>query len=176
MDQGSYLSRALWHFRCKSQYTDLVLLCKDGSLPAHAAILAPFLVGFGIKFSSNDDVPDCLVLPDLGSSEVEGELKKIYSGQKPTSLLDLFRRKEATVKLELSDYVDQLESKPFENVDLDTKESLHDDFSGHEDRLKKLRSQVLDEDRRLLGAVDYYFIEEDGARFIPLFQFRNVLP
>ena len=133
MDQGSYLSRALWHFRCKSQYTDLVLLCKDGSLPAHAAILAPFLVGFGIKFSSNDDVPDCLVLPDLGSSEVEGELKKIYSGQKPTSLLDLFRRKEATVKLELSDYVDELESKPFENVDLDTKESLHDDFSGHED-------------------------------------------
>ena len=31
-------------------------------------------------------------------------------------------------------------------------------------RLKMLISQVLDEDRRLLGAVDYYFIEEDGAR------------
>ena len=32
------------------------------------------------------------------------------------------------------------------------------------DRLEELCSQVLDEDRRLLGAVDYYFIEEDGAR------------
>ena len=33
------------------------------------------------------------------------------------------------------------------------------------DRLKLLFFlQVLDEDRRLLGAVDYYFIEEDGAR------------
>ena len=31
-------------------------------------------------------------------------------------------------------------------------------------RLRELQPQVLDEDRRLLGAVDYYFIEEDGAR------------
>ena len=30
--------------------------------------------------------------------------------------------------------------------------------------MKELQPQVLDEDRRLLGAVDYYFIEEDGAR------------
>ena len=133
MDQGSYLSQALWHYRTLSQFTDLVLVCKDGSLSAHAAILAQFLTSLGIKFSSSDDVPDCLVLPDLGTTEVECELKKIYSGQKATVLCELLKRTEQTVKLEIGDYVDEHESKPFENDDSDAKESLHDDFSTHED-------------------------------------------
>ena len=159
MDQGSYLSQALWHFRCTSKFTDLLLRCKDGSLPVHAAILAPFLTGHGIEFSSSDDVPDCLFLPDLDTKEVEGELEKIYRGQKATSLFELFKRKEDTVKLEMADYVDEHESKPFENYDLDTKESLDDDFSTQEDSYQ-------DEDEpNVTEAAD--FAKEEVKEFSP---------
>ena len=148
MDQGSYLSQALWHYRTLSQFTDLVLVCKDGSLPAHAAILAQFLTSLGLKFSSSDDVPDCLVLPDLGTKEVECELKKIYSGQKATVLCELLKRQEQTVKLEIGDYVDEQEPKPFENDDSDAKESLHDDFSIHEDSYQDEDEPVIQDSPR----------------------------
>ena len=98
---------------------------------------------------------------------MEGELKKIYSGQKPTSLLDLFRRKEATVKLELSDYVDEVESKPFENVDLDTKESLHDDFSAHEDSYQD-EDELNEEDASFVKYANKVFIHTDTRDHLPV--------
>ena len=129
MDQGSYLSKALWHYRSISKHTDLILLCKNGSLSAHSALLAPFLTSLGMKFASNDELPDyCLVLPDLDTNEVEGELKKIYRGHKATVLFELLRSTESTIKMEISNYMDEEEeAKPFENYHLDNKETLHDD-------------------------------------------------
>jgi len=33
------------------------------------------------------------------------------------------------------------------------------------DKTSLLQTDILDEDKRLVSAVDYYFIQEDGSRF-----------
>ena len=129
MDQGSYLSKALWHFRSTSQFTDLTIVCQDGTLLAHSALLAPLLSSLGMKLTSNDDLPDCLVMPDLPTDVVERELKKIYRGHKATALIELLRSTESTIKLEISDYIKEEEAKPYENDD--NKETLRDDVEAH---------------------------------------------
>ena len=131
MDQGSYLSKALWHFRSTSQFTDLTIVCQDGTLLAHSALLAPLLISLGMKLPSNDDLPDCLVMPDLPTDVVERELKKIYRGHKATALIELLRSTESTIKLEISDYIKEEEAKPYENDD--NKETLRDDVITFED-------------------------------------------
>ena len=137
MDQKSYLAQALWHYRSTDKFTDIEIVCKDGKLSAHVALLAPFFASLGLKFFSSEDVPDFLLLPDLAKRDVEGELKKIYSGQKAIILLELLRSVKDIVKLEISDYVDEVESKPLENEKPDLKETLHDDddydFGVHDD-------------------------------------------
>ena len=137
MDQKSYLAQALWHYRSTDKFTDIDIVCKDGTLSAHVALLSPFFASLGLKFSSIDDVPDFLFLPDLAKRDVEDDLKKIYSGHKAIILLDLFRSVKDIVKLEISDYVDEVESKPLENEKPDLKETLHDDddydFGVHDD-------------------------------------------
>jgi len=41
------------------------------------------------------------------------------------------------------------------------------DRSSHQQKCKNrlLQTDILDEDKRLISAVDYYFIQEDGSRF-----------
>ena len=123
MDQKSYLAQALWHYRCIDKFTDIKIICKDGTLSAHVALLAPFFASLGLKFFSSEDVPDFLLLPDLAKRDVEDDLKKIYSGHKAIILLELLRSVKDIVKLEISDYVDEVESKPLENE----KKAIHED-------------------------------------------------
>ena len=37
-------------------------------------------------------------------------------------------------------------------------------------------TEILDDDKRLIAAVDYYFIQEDGARYIPKFLQERLRP
>ena len=63
MDQKSYVAQALWHYRFTKKFTDLTIVCKDGALPAHVALLALFFASLGLEFSSTDDVSLFLLLP-----------------------------------------------------------------------------------------------------------------
>ena len=62
MDQGTFLSQALWQFSEASAFTDLVLVCMDGEVAVHSPIIANVFVKFG--FSANLERPECLLLPD----------------------------------------------------------------------------------------------------------------
>ena len=53
MDQKSYLAQALWHYRSTDKFTDIEIVCKDGTLSAHVALLAPFFASLGLKFFSS---------------------------------------------------------------------------------------------------------------------------
>ena len=143
MDQKSYLAQALWHYRSTDKFTDIEIVCKDGTLSAHVALLAPFFASLGLKFSSSDDVPDFLLLPDLAKRDVEDDLKKIYSGHKAIILLELLRSVKDIVKLEISDYVDEVESKPLENE----KKAIHEDcdnYFGDQDDLGQSDEEAKD--------------------------------
>ena len=111
MDQSSYLSRTLWEYRGSCKYTDLTLICGDGSLPAHAVMLARLFSSFGINFSSREEVPECLFLPDLTMEEVKHALKALYLQNNADQLKTILKRITITVKLEVSDNVNERDLK-----------------------------------------------------------------
>ena len=78
MNQLSYLSRTLWEYRSSSDYTDVTLFCADGSLPSHAAILAPMFERFNIRFPFRGELPECIFIPDLTTTEVKKTLEILY--------------------------------------------------------------------------------------------------
>ena len=78
MDQSSYLSQTLWDYRERGLYTDLTLVCEDGSLPTHAAMLAGLFTSFRISFLSREEVPECLFLPGLATASVKDALRELY--------------------------------------------------------------------------------------------------
>ena len=106
MNQSSYLAQSLWEYRDSFDYTDITLVCVDGTLAAHSAMLAGFFTSFGISFSSIEDVPECLLLPDLTTSEVKQTLEAIYLQSYTKVFPNLLERTSDFVKQELSVYGD----------------------------------------------------------------------
>ena len=82
MDQSRYLSQTLWEYRGSCEFTDITLLCEDGSLPAHVAILAPFFSTYGINFLPGEESPECLFLPNFTTTEVFKALRNLYHQNK----------------------------------------------------------------------------------------------
>ena len=78
MDQSSYLSQTLWDYRERGLYTDLTLVCEDGSLPTHSAMLAGLFASFRINFISREEVPECLFLPGLATATVKEAIGDLY--------------------------------------------------------------------------------------------------
>ena len=117
MDQQGYLSRTLWKYRSNSEYTDLTLVCGNGSLTAHAAMLAGLFVKFGISFPSKEEVPECLFLPDITTKEVEHALKVLYSTNNVISLFELVNPKKVFVKEECKDIDRKSDCYPSDNED-----------------------------------------------------------
>ena len=89
MNQTSFLSRVLWLYQDSCQFTDVTLVCEDGSLPAHSAVLARLFSSLGLTFPSRVEVPDCLLLPDLRMAEVQQALRDLYVGNRMDTLLQL---------------------------------------------------------------------------------------
>ena len=73
-----YLSHTLWEYRSLGEFTDLTLVCADGTLATHAAMIAGLFTSYDLNFSSKEEVPDLLLLPDLTLKEVKYALQKIY--------------------------------------------------------------------------------------------------
>ena len=100
MDQYHYLSRTLWQFCGSSDYTDITLVCADGSLPAHAAMLAGLFTRVGINFPLRDKVPDCIFIPDLSTTDIQMALKALYLHNNGDFLRDIFDKAGTEVKIE----------------------------------------------------------------------------
>ena len=157
MDQKSYIAQALWHYRSTEKFTDLTIVCKEGALPAHTALLAPFFASLGLEFSSTDDVPELLLLPDLAQRDVEGGLKKIYGGHKATVLFELLKSTKDFAKLEIDN---EDESEPFENEKVDNKENLSNDVTAVQDEEFRQR----DEEAKDLIDITKKEVKEDKGR------------
>ena len=106
MDQSGYLSRTLWDFRGNKEFTDLTLICDDGSLPVHAVLLAPLFSSFGLSFLSSEEMPDCLFLVGLTTSEVYHALKDLYLQNNIELLRKALKRSSLAVKTEKLDESD----------------------------------------------------------------------
>jgi len=108
MDQAAYLSQTLWAFMEAGEYTDLTLTCRDGSLAAHAAILAPALATLGL---APDTIPDHLILPHLTLGQVTAALHHLYLSHDPHMLNQLLNSSHANVKAELSETSDEFKQE-----------------------------------------------------------------
>ena len=115
MDQISYLSQTLWNYRGSYELTDVTLVCQDGSLPAHAVMMAKLLNSFGIKFSLGEVVPMSIILPDFGTKDMQQYLKNVYLQNR-----DMLPRKHAMV------FQNALKTEVVDEINL--KEDLENDI------------------------------------------------
>ena len=103
LNQFSYLSRTLWSYQENGLHTDLTLVCEDGSLHTHAAMLAGLFGSFRISFSSREEVPECIFLPDLSMATVQEALKDLYLKCDANRLLNILKP-AFVVKLEVEEH------------------------------------------------------------------------
>ena len=87
MNHFSYLACALWKDQDSCKLTDITLVCEDGSIPAHSAVLSVLFSHLGLIFPCRADIPDCLVLPDLSVTQAKLALKDLYLENRVQSLL-----------------------------------------------------------------------------------------
>jgi len=126
MNQVTYLSQALWQLRTNGHFTDLTLVCEDGSISTHSALLGKTFARFGLKFHCIEDVPDFLIVPGITTSEMEKALKTLYFEHKSGPLEELFKQVKHDVKLEVEET--EVELKPE-----DLKEYEHNDVPSDDD-------------------------------------------
>ena len=144
MNQASFLSRVLWLYQDSCQFTDVTLVCDDGRLPAHSAVLAGLFSNLGLTFPSRLDVPDYLLLPHLTMAELQQALRDLYVDNRMDTLLQLLghtgvgKEEEKNVfTSEDNPYIptsrpinkaDILDVKESASINLNsTRKSLHDD-------------------------------------------------
>ena len=104
MNQTSYLTHTFWKYQESCEFTDITLVCKDGSLPAHSALLARLFTSLGLTFPCRGELPDCLLLPDINMAQLEMGLRDLYRDSKMDTLLMLLDQRCVLVKDESKDY------------------------------------------------------------------------
>ena len=102
MDQSRYLSHTLWQYRGSLDYTDITLVCEDGILPAHAAMLAGLFTSFGITQSIQVKEPDCVFFPDVTTTDMQQALKALYLHNNANLLRKILNRSKSKVEKEAS--------------------------------------------------------------------------
>ena len=87
---------SVWEFQQCSQFTDLVLAGRDGSVSAHKAMLAQVFQVLGT------DVQDtgCVIVPEVEVALLEEALKELYYKADSKKLLSLVFNSLSTVKFE----------------------------------------------------------------------------
>ena len=76
-DHSNYLSKKLWKFRTSSEFTDVSLVCADGTVKAHKAMFGTIFNCFNI--SPAIQLIDCLIVPDVLADAMETALDELYS-------------------------------------------------------------------------------------------------
>ena len=122
LNQSSYLSPTLWAYREKGLQTDLTLVCEDGSLLTHAAMLTRLFASFHISFSSREEVPEFLFLPDISLATVQEALKDIYFKSDANRLLNILKP-EFLAKLEVEDH--EIKDTKYDVIDYSKEEIDH---------------------------------------------------
>jgi len=127
MDQAAFLSQTLWQYFETSTYTDLSLICEDGELAVHTPMLASILVNLGVSCSADQERPECLMIPDLRSAEVREALQVLYLKNDSSSLKDLLRMTQVSVKSEIVDKIEDPDVKDIiDNHAFDNEEDERD--------------------------------------------------
>ena len=159
MDQSSYLSQVLWQYRVSSQFTDVTLVCADDQLSAHAALLSGFFSSLGL--GSLEEPPDVLLLPDIGSRELEAALKTLYKENSTKCLLEMFKKRDISnsmvgdVKLEVTEEV--AESKVYANEDtFDVKTDITDvdDYDDNLEEKVEYKSDLEEDSNRVESSTE----------------------
>lgn len=115
MDQfghSFFLSAALWEFRSVGLHTDVTLVCEDGQLEAHSALLANLLTRLRVQ---GREASECILLQGLQVKQVEKALEKIYLKQDLSMLweiLNMYQEHDA----KLIKGLEEISEKPLNKV------------------------------------------------------------
>ena len=79
----------MWQLQQRCQFTDLVISCSDGSVPAHhKAMLAGVFKLLGIAGQEQDI--ECVILQDVEVAEVEEAVEDLYLKSESEKLMKIF--------------------------------------------------------------------------------------
>eukprot|EP00092_Neocalanus_flemingeri_P026148 GFUD01028339.1.p1 GENE.GFUD01028339.1~~GFUD01028339.1.p1 ORF type:complete len:683 (+),score=146.91 GFUD01028339.1:53-2101(+) len=138
-DHRSFLSKTLWKFKSNFLFTDLTLVCGDGEVKVHKAMLANVIKFSGSNLSGEE--LDCLIVPDVSVRQVEEALEWLYLKLDTKPILKLFY----PVKCEAIEL--GAENALKEDVD----EGMADQFddSDHIDDMMDIKFSTLDENEEI---------------------------
>ena len=80
------IQEAVWKLQQSCQFTDLVLSCSDGTVPAHKVIMAGVFKLLGIV----DQEHECVILPGVEVAEVEEAVEDLYLKSESEKLMKIF--------------------------------------------------------------------------------------
>jgi len=120
---AGFLPKALWQFQQDCQFTDIIISCSDGTVPAHKAILgcAFKLLGMCVVVEETDNI----IILDVLVVELEKALEDLYLNSNNNDILRLFS--SISVKSEMFEEMDQIEPK----VDIDEYSDLDSHDQGN---------------------------------------------
>jgi len=82
------IPEAVWQLQQSCQFTDLVLSCRDGSVPVHKVMLAGVFNLLGVAGQEQDI--ECVILPGGDVAEVELALKDLYLKSESEKVMEIF--------------------------------------------------------------------------------------
>eukprot|EP00092_Neocalanus_flemingeri_P043559 GFUD01048033.1.p1 GENE.GFUD01048033.1~~GFUD01048033.1.p1 ORF type:complete len:291 (-),score=40.17 GFUD01048033.1:140-982(-) len=77
LDHRAFLSKTLWNFQTSSLFTDFIIVCSDGEVPVHKAMIVGIFKRWGIGLEDREEF-ECLIIPDVSASEMKEGLKLLY--------------------------------------------------------------------------------------------------
>ena len=119
LNHYNFLSKKLWYFKTKNVLTDLTLICCDGQIRVHKAVLAKVIRVAGVDIQAEGLDLECLILPDVAVAEVESALEMLYLNANAEKFFSLV-------------FLNQVKSEAFDDTaeadELETKLEISDDY------------------------------------------------
>jgi len=127
------MNRQLWEFRANSVYTDVILVCKDGSIPAHASVLVKLFSHCNIDLvSGSEDEVQPVLLPSCSLDQVEAALLQTYACGSIQAFCHLLSLNENTLSSHTithtrPDFIESAEPQDITHIHFDIKPDLNEE-------------------------------------------------
>eukprot|EP00092_Neocalanus_flemingeri_P017185 GFUD01018586.1.p1 GENE.GFUD01018586.1~~GFUD01018586.1.p1 ORF type:complete len:265 (-),score=40.72 GFUD01018586.1:136-930(-) len=77
LDHKTFLCQTFWKFQMSSLFTDFIIVCSDGEVPVHKAMIVGIFKLWGIGLEDREEF-ECLFIPDVSASTMVEGLKMLY--------------------------------------------------------------------------------------------------
>ena len=119
-----FLSKTLWRFQNIGLLTDVTIVCSDGEVQVHRAMMVNILRLWRIPLEGLGAKLECLIIPEVSTEDIKDAMKTNYLDFDVSKIFGLFRTfKEEIVQEKCNQISEDLLEQPGDNDDNSSFES-----------------------------------------------------